>query len=948
VATVVQAADLPSNGRLAFHRQSGGRFYHVRPDGSLYHSTDLIQWTGEPLPGFTSYSDFALGGMRIVTRTDGARLLGIGHQTWVSAAGSGVWVAGPTFPPSNNGRSALYFATGPRFTVLHPTSRRVVVAPPQSTDILDYRVRTSADGVEWDDLGTLPSAGSYKSSAGDLETVLLVEDRGFDEVSREFTPVRLWRLGAGATLVAVEPLPGMVPSWVAYSAGKWIVQGDTAGTPRLMVSDDSSTWSEAPLATAGQAMIGFEGHGDGRWILRDSTGSFTTTDFQTWTRMPPSPVGPSSSSVSPVWVNGKWVNLNPAGYGPIDHYESIDLSSWKLVSAGWPADDSRVMAVTGGHLVSTLGKGLFAMDERGAWTALSWRKDVVRCIRWQDRWVFASEGGLLGLLDGGTERWQTVLNAPVPSSSSTNEVVIGFIDAGAELFAVSNRSLYASRDGWSWERRPTAANRSVTSFTRLGQRLILETSGGAPNKLLQFSDNGGGTWTDIALPTGSVNYTNGSPSSASGLFTEGDTAFYIASSNLRYGSTDGANWQILPADTQAYLPPPVFLPGGIMEWSYDSSGIRRQWRFVPPPPAAVIPLTPPAPQTSLNRPHHFRGRIINLGASGVEVTPLANLIPVFPDQAGRTVEPGQSFEVAVDLRNSGFDTAWMDDPVRLDFYLSADASAVAGGNMIGSIEFTGALEAGTSSRRQATLTLPRDSAGGRYHLVARLSETGGLAVDAVAADNSAVSAEPLVRIPGNTIRVQATAGGKLSLSRPAAARIALENGALIEREPLALLEAIADPGQRFTGWSDSSLGDSAAIPVESSSTPSLTAYFAAGSGRYDEWEFRTGPADGDSDLDGIPNVLEFLLGTDPSDPGSAGWTLPTSQSGPSVEFSEARGMVSHELILSSSTDLMSWRVIPRDEWILAGEDAAEFRWRVELPIGGRGFIRFSSREASAP
>ena len=554
VITQALPPGLPASGRLAFQQESAGFFYHLTPEGILRSSTDLFNWTSETIPGLANPSTYDINSLRIVTRADGARLLSLQMGIWASPPGSGTWTAVEDFPRALNGATYYVHPSGSHFTLLY-NSFRVVPRPPElgggGAYVNDLERFTSTDGFTWTSHGLLPSVGNYNEGFSDGTTILWIEDKGFDERAVALTPARLWRLTAAGVSEVVELLPDLTPYKVSFSGGKWIVLGGMEGDwelgidsiPKILTSENTVTWLEGETASPDVGLWEISAYGNGLWIGRDSSGYFTTADFQTWT---PIRAFPSL----PVWTGNRWVNSEPKGNGPIDHYESDDLIEWRLVSAEWPTSDSTILAVTGERLVTTLGKGIFTMDATGKWAILSSRNNVTACQFWNGVWILAaSDGGVGNVREGVSEHWQYPLNAPQPISSSASEVVLGFLENGSELIAFSNRALYLTTDGQSWSRRDTPPNRSVAGLVRLDDRLIVETSG----KRIESSNDGGHTWTTATLPAGSVNYSTGHPGPY-GLYADNDSAYYIANYNQRYRSDDGVTWLLLPSNTDAYLP----------------------------------------------------------------------------------------------------------------------------------------------------------------------------------------------------------------------------------------------------------------------------------------------------------------------------------------------------------------------------------------------------------
>ena len=295
-------------------------------------------------------------------------------------------------------------------------------------------------------------------------------------------------------------------------------------------------------------------------------------------------------------------------------------------------------------------------------------------------------------------------------------------------------------------------------------------------------------------------------------------------------------------------------------------------------------------------------------------------------------------QVAVEVRNTGFDRAWLDTPVFVDVSLHS-------GEVLGSIELTGSISTGESVLRNVTLVLPRPLTGGRHHLVARLRQDGGLPVDGVPDDDQLVSSEPLLRVAGSQLGIGSILGGQLILTQSSEGILALESGDTIEREAHASLLAVPDAGQRFVGWNDSSLGMDPQVAMAPVTVDELAAYFAPGPADYRDLVPNAGLPGEDADHDGTPNVIEFLLGSDPLGNGNQGWSF-TSNAGeyPCIEFTEQLGIKSHSLAVSASNDLLHWKHLERERWTSVAQTPTSITWRVRLGEGIRSFVRLEAVE----
>jgi hypothetical protein len=237
---------------------------------------------------------------------------------------------------------------------------------------------------------------------------------------------------------------------------------------------------------------------------------------------------------------------------------------------------------------------------------------------------------------------------------------------------------------------------------------------------LHRSEDGGRSWIPVTLPSGGVNYNN-VPFSPTGLMVEDGTIHAVLTSSQRLSSPDGIAWTLLPATTNVSFPWPVKLPAGSAIWATAATN-GQQWQVVQTPPVANIPLTQPIFATT-PPPQYFRGRFIQLSSAGVRTTPLANLTLSFPDQAGHTAKAGETFPVDVEIRNTGFDNAWLDIPVKIELRVEGNEASA------GSIELGTSIAIGEALRKTVQVTVPANTGGGRYHIIASLVEDGGLPVD---------------------------------------------------------------------------------------------------------------------------------------------------------------------------------------------------------------------------
>lgn len=926
-----QPAELPSNGRTAFQSRSGDSFYRIGTDGVLHRSQDLLHWTDETLPDIPADHSFVYGGVAVVTLPNGARLASHGELTWASAAGGGPWVRGRDFTGARNGQQPIYLALGGVFHVLQPENVSVLVKVENGTEyyayVFTYHLWNSADGLNWTALGDLPSTADLSSVATDGNTALLLEGSGYHADTQSYVDRRLWRYTGGRGFELLPWQEGLLPNSVSYVGGMWFVQSSVGFFPKWLRSTDLVNWTDL-TGPEGSFFYQAEEFGNGLWIVRTSNGIYSTPDFSQWTLL-------SNAPGIPMWIGDHWVNRTDPGSIAVEHFESTDLVTWRYLSAVWPTQDSTVLTVTGDRLVSTLGKGLFAMDGKGDWILISSRRGITAAIFWQGRWVYAAERAV-GISEGGVESWAPSFDAPpVTDPNNTNEVCLGFSDAGDRLLMFSNRSLYITADGRTWTRRPPPEGRGFKSLFGQGQKLIVETIGAGYASKLFLSDDLGASWRNAGdLPTTSASY---SWDTQYGLYQDAGGTYFIPDYNHRYRSTDGGQtWSLLPFDTRVAIPAPVALPNGLLVEARNSA-----WSFFENQSGVTTELSP---QTfGQTAPERFHGRLVALSKDGLKVTPLANLTPSFPAQAGHSRKAGESFSVTVEVRNTGIDRAWLETPVAIDVSLSGDDTADGGEVLLGSLSLSGGIEVDEIVSRNLTLAIPASVAGGRYHLVARLRQTGGLPVDATPGDDVAVSSEALLKVTGGTIRVAGSGGGQVMLLQNGAGTL-LAFGARVERSASTFLRAVPAAGQRFVGWSDPALGAMNEVSTDRTQASELTALFSGGALAYEQWAAKPGPAEGDADADGSPNLIEFLLASDPLDATDRGWRMEVTD-GRYVEFRERQGVAGSVLGIALSGDLSAWEMVPRERWIRVAQDGDAITWRVSFPDTARGFFRFSSMES---